>query len=47
MPEDEAADALKTVEDTANRAAGMARAALILAAMALGIAVLGLGLPIR
>jgi len=47
MAEDDSSDALKAFEATANRAAGMARAALIVAAMALAIAVLGLALPIR
>ena len=46
-PQDDPSDALKVAEATANRAAGMARAALIVAAMALAIAVLGLALPIR
>lgn len=43
-------DLLRKVEaaaDSAQRANGIARAALILAAMALAIGVLGLGLPLR
>ena len=47
MPDDDVQDALKIAQATANRAAGLARAALIVAAIALAIAVLGLGLPIR
>lgn len=45
MPED-LEDRLKAATDAAQRANGVARAALIVAAVALAVGILGLGLPV-
>lgn len=47
MTKREIAERLSQAADTAGRANGVARAALIIAVMALAVGVLGLGLPLR
>jgi hypothetical protein len=47
MSEEDHPDAHSSGNSAIERAAGMARAALILSAMALAVAILGLVLPIR
>ena len=47
MPDEDLLEKLKAVSDAAVRANGIARAALIIATMALAVGVLGLGLPLR
>lgn len=47
MADDDLLEKLNAAADTAVRANGVARAALIIATMALAIGVLGLGLPLR